>query len=82
MRSEIATINIIAGVIIMTNSIPPKNKCDIPNVTTILTITLVIVRATSLIFFVKQIKKIKHKICTFVISGLREPQTRLTKLNQ
>ena len=51
----------------MTSSMPPNSKSDIPNVTTILTITLVMVRITSFKFLVKQIKKIQHKIALNIV---------------
>ena len=53
IKSEIATINKMAGVIIITNSIPPKRMCETPNVITILIITLAIVSNTSRIFWLR-----------------------------
>ena len=80
-RSEIATINIIAGVIIITSSIPPNSKSEIPNVTTMLTITLVIVRPTSFIFLVKQIKKTKHKMALKIVMRINSNTTLRSKYN-
>ena len=58
IMSERQTINNIAGVMIITSSIPPNKICDSPKLTTILAI-LKTVRITNLIFFVIKNKKYK-----------------------
>ena len=81
IMSERQTINNIAGVMIITSSIPPNKICDSPKLTTILAITLKTVRITNLIFFVIKNKNIKHKNPLTKVSNINSWMTFFSKYN-